>query len=713
VIVNPAVANMRFGQLTIDRNNPTNPHAKTLGDIDGDGFIDAVVASSEGDGMFWYQYPTWDKHVIQASGSWTTDMQVADIDADGGLDVVVPDESGVHWYENPGKRTTDAWNQHLIGVDGKNNHDVEVADVNGDGRLDVVTRPKKGGETFFWKQENPTSWAEITIGTRSGEGTALGDLDGDGDIDFAHNGFWVEQVSPTDWGEHDIDINWPSEVGVRIADIDGDGKNDVILAPSESEGRMSWYKALDPKAGPWTEHTIDSSVSFFHTFQVVDMDGDGDLDLVTAEMHQSEDPDAVSIYFNNGAGLLWSQRVVATGGAHNIRVGDIGNDGDLDIFGANWNEEAPDSAVIEYWENHLNQGPSTLLLLDNWQRHLIDEQTPWQSVLSDAADIDGDGLTDIIAGGWWYKNPGSLVGTWTRNNIGGMLHNMVLVYDFDNDGDVDILGTSGQPEGNSFFWAQNDGSGAFAVLDNISPGDGDFPQGVAGARFKTGDPFGIALSWHGGGKGVQMLTVPSDSSRSRWTWHQVYNDSQDEALSPGDLDSDGDIDLFQGTKWLRNDETGWSQFTANEVSGSPDRNRLADIDGDGDLDAVVGFEGTTTNLIWLEHPGDPTDSWELHTIAEGVGGGYSMDVADMDNDGDIDVILGEHKGQERLIIYENQHNGNAWTPHQVDDGEAAIDHHDGTHPVDIDGDGDLDIISIGWSNDKVWLFENKAIDGRS
>jgi hypothetical protein len=362
---------MRFGQLTIDSNNPTNPHAKTLGDIDGDGFIDAVVASSEGDGMFWYQYPTWDKHVIQASGSWTTDMQVGDIDADGDLDVVVPDESGVHWYENPGDRPTDAWNQHLIGVDGKNNHDVEVADVDGDGRLDVVTRRKKWGGTFFWKQENPTSWTEIIISNVPGEGTGLGDLDGDGDIDVAHNGFWVEQVSPTDWVEHDIDINWPSEVGVRIADIDGDGKNDVILAPSESAaGRMSWYQALDPKAGPWTEHTIDSSVSFFHTFQVVDMDGDGDLDLVTAEMHQSEDPDEVSIYFNNGAGLPWSQRVVATGGAHNIRVGDIGNDGDLDIFGANWNEEAPDNAVIEYWENHLNPGPSTLLPLDNWQRHL-------------------------------------------------------------------------------------------------------------------------------------------------------------------------------------------------------------------------------------------------------------------------------------------------------------------------------------------------------
>jgi len=92
---------LTFQHVTIDATNPSNPHCKTLGDIDGDGFLDAVVASSSGDGMFWYEYPDWTKHAIRNSGSWTTDMQVGDIDNDGDLDIAIPNSSGLQWYENP------------------------------------------------------------------------------------------------------------------------------------------------------------------------------------------------------------------------------------------------------------------------------------------------------------------------------------------------------------------------------------------------------------------------------------------------------------------------------------------------------------------------------------------------------------------------------------------------------------------------------------
>ena len=51
--------------------------------------------------MFWYEYPAWTEHPIRASGSWTTDMQTGDVDNDGDLDVVIPNGSGLQWYENP------------------------------------------------------------------------------------------------------------------------------------------------------------------------------------------------------------------------------------------------------------------------------------------------------------------------------------------------------------------------------------------------------------------------------------------------------------------------------------------------------------------------------------------------------------------------------------------------------------------------------------
>ena len=115
-----------------------------------------------------------------------------------------------------------------------------------------------------------------------------------------------------------------------------------------------------------------------------------------------------------------------------------------------------------------------------------------------SADMDNDGYKDIITGGWWYKNPGIKGKNWIRHTIGTPLNNMAAVYDFDGDGDMDVLGTQGKGSDTNatFVWGRNDGSGNFEILNNIEPGDGDFLQGVAVGNFKKGGPVEIALSWH-------------------------------------------------------------------------------------------------------------------------------------------------------------------------------------------------------------------------
>ena len=516
---NPLAAQVpTFKHVVIDATNPSDPHCKALGDIDGDGLLDGLAGSSSGNGLFWYEYPNWTKHPIRASGSWTTDMQVGDVDLDGDLDVVIPNGSGIQWYENPRPEQdprTAVWTEHLIGSDGANNHDVELGDVDGDGALDVVTRKKQGGVTYLWRQVSPTSWTQITVSNTDGEGTALADLDEDGDLDVVHNGFWVEQFDLTTWIEHTIDSNWSNDVGVLAVDIDDDGDLDVVLAPSESSGRFSWYETGDPINGPWLEHSIDPAVSFFHTFEAADMDRDGDLDLVTAEMHQSSNPDEVSLYLNEGGGLTWNQVVVDSTGSHNLRIGDIGDDLDIDIFGANWNDSAPNSAVIEMWENQ--SGP---LSLDGWDRHIVETVMPWQAVFVDGRDLSGDGLPDLVAGGWWYPNPGSLGGLWSRNTIGSPLHNMAAAHDFDGDGDVDILGTDGQVSGEVFSWGENDGTGQFTVRGITNPPTGgDFLQGVAVDQVIAGGGEEVVLSWHNGADGTSMFTVPRRSDHTpRGLW---------------------------------------------------------------------------------------------------------------------------------------------------------------------------------------------------
>lgn len=76
--------------------------------------------------------------------------------------------------------------------------------------------------------------------------------------------------------------------------------------------------------------------------------------------------------------------------------------------------------------------------LDNWKRHAIAD-LPDRAMFILAADVDGDGRLDLIAGGWWWKNPGAVGGSWKRSAIGQPLRNMAIVYDFDSDGDLDIV----------------------------------------------------------------------------------------------------------------------------------------------------------------------------------------------------------------------------------------------------------------------------------
>ncbi len=77
-----------------------------------------------------------------------------------------------------------------------------------------------------------------------------------------------------------------------------------------------------------------------------------------------------------------------------------------------------------------------------WSRHKIDD-LPARAMFIQAGDLDNDGRKDLIAGGWWWKNPGSFGVSWSRRVLGEPLRNMAAVHDFDGDGDLDVVGTEG------------------------------------------------------------------------------------------------------------------------------------------------------------------------------------------------------------------------------------------------------------------------------
>ncbi len=709
-------------------NTGTQQTASLVLDIDNNGIDDFVIAErSQAPSLVWYRRSgaSWTRYVIdgtqlpiEAGGAYH------DIDEDGDLDIVMGADwqsNLVWWWENPYPNfdTATAWTRRIIKNSGANkHHDQMFGDFDGDGKAEFV----------FWNQyasalylaEIPTNpratspWPFTAIYTYSGnecEGLAAYDVNNDGTMDIIGGGRWFRHLSGTTFAVEVID---ETQRFTRVAagQLKRGGRPEIVFVPGDADGRMLLYEW---NGSSWIgTDLLGMDVIHGHSLQIADVDYDGYLDVFNAEMRlDGSNPNAkLRVFLGDGTGTFTLQEVATGYGNHESRLGDFDGDGDLDILGKPYNWDAP---RIDLW---LQEGTGTTVPpypLSLWTRHVVDESRPWTSLFIAAADLDNDGKKDIITGGWWYRNPGISTGNWIRSTIGWPLNNMSVVYDFDNDGAVDVLGTQGQgAQANpNFVWARNNGSGSFTILNNIASGEGDFLQGVEITRFRPGDPLEVALSWHESGRGIQSLAVPVDPSGASWTWRRVSPASQDEQITAIDLERNGTRDLILGTQWLRFDGTAWTLHVLNPTSGLPDRNRAADINRDGKVDVVVGFESSSApaKLAWYEQPSSPTALWPEHVISSTVIAPMSLDLADMDHDGDCDVVVGEHHlndpSSARLLIFENTlGNGSQWATHVVFTGD---EHHDGAVVADMDNDGDLDIISIGWNNPRVLWYENRAI----
>jgi len=691
-------------------------------DIDGDGDADLVIAGRRGEeSVQWLRRTAagWERYRLEpAELSLEAGGTSFDIDGDGDLDVVFGNDfsgNGVWWWENPSPNFDPevAWTRRVIKDDGSNkHHDMISADIDGDGTPELIFWNQQRNPPTLWSAAVPADplvdeqWERVPLATSETEleGLDAGDLDLDGDIDLVAGGTIMYNDGAGGFADVEV-ISAAFGLGpARIADLIPGGRPEIVFDSGDAVGQLAMV-SWDGEA--WVTTVLLAESRNGHSLDVADVDGDGDIDILSAELRLTAGDDAaMRLMLNNGDGTFEEQILARGVDNHESKFVDADGDGAIDIVSKPFNTDTP---RLDIW---LNAPAGTVL--DAWTRHVIDANRPERAVFILPGDLDGDGDPDLVTGSWWYKNPGQPELEWIRNPLPQPLRQAAVVADLDGDGDLDIFGTQGEgSEPNSrLAWAQNDGSGNFTTFTNIPNADGDFLQGAVAARFVIERPVQVLLSWHEPDRGVQSLTVPADDpTTTQWTFGVSSQISQDEALSVGDIDGDSDLDVMLGNIWVRNDTIVGTPITLHTPeTGTPDRNELVDMDGDGDLDVVVTYEDEVNGRVaWYEQTDDPTAEWPEHPIGS-LTMPLSLDVGDIDGDGDIDIVVGEHSIDSPdtmgLFIFENLGNSTSWNRRTVYIGD---EHHDGAQLTDIDLDGDLDIVSIGWTHGRVLVYENRSI----
>ena len=231
----------------------------------------------------------------------------------------------------------------------------------------------------------------------------------------------------------------------------------------------------------------------------------------------------------------------------------------------------------------------------------------------------------------------------------------------------------------------------------------------------------FALSLNHTGLGADPSASPLGDGTA-WLEHPVDEDINGSfSVFAADVDGDGDLDVLGAAGFPDDDVTWWENFDGNgtiwiehTIDGSFEGARsvyAADVDGDGNLD-VLGAASEADEIAWWKNTAGDGSVWTEHVVDDAFNGAKSVYAADVDGDGDVDVLGAAGEGccaDDDITWWENTTgNGTVWAEHIVDgDFRGAVSVYSG----DVDGDGDLDVLGGARVADDITWWENTTGDG--
>lgn len=288
--------------------------------------------------------------------------------------------------------------------------------------------------------------------------------------------------------------------------------------------------------------------------------------------------------------------------------------------------------------------------------------------------------------------------------LGGMIQG-----DFDQDGDLDIVGASLQDNqivmyenktNENLGWPkvviQNNIYSAHSVYSGDFDDDGDLD--IVAAAY-IGQP-GVFWLRNDGGNPVSWSKFPI--AHSFINAHEVYTH---------DIDLDNDLDVIAASSdlntiaWWENDgadTTEWEmQIISDEVELAKSV-RVGDIDGDGDQD-VVGVAITAHDILWWENNGAQPIEWIKHVVDPNFIGAHKVELVDMDDDTDLDVLCAGYLGHQVAWWRNTLQDSIVWEKELIGSGVinacAAV-------AKDLDDDGDLDVVATAQGSDEIIIWYN-------